>query len=224
VALHVRPAQKVKIIPDSLMPIIFRAGIVSMGLGALWVIAATWFSATRVITVVAELASFWLCIAAVLLGGWCAYRARQNETKRFRIVTLTAALAVFVVAWALFLSDLAFFHWKLRSVPTNAWANMISDMQQIASPTADGGYIPKNKKALPSSVRELGLVDDYGCIHAWSDSSPAYPGVRGDVLFGYKSRMWGLWLGPEDSLDRFCPGCRRAPVAPKAFFFVGPSG
>jgi hypothetical protein len=201
----------------------FRAGIVSMGLGGILVVAATWLSAIQVITVGAELASFWLCIAVVLLGGWCASRANRVGTRRFSIGLLTVALAIFVAAWALFLSDLAFFHWRLRSVPAKAWANMISDMQQIASSTVDS-YIPKSKKAPPSSVRELGLVEDYGCMHVWADSSPAYPGVKGDVLFGYKSRSWGLWLGPENYLDSFCPGCRRVLVAPKAFFFVGPRG
>ena len=194
-----------------------------MGLGTIWAIAATWLSATRVITVVAELASFWLCIAAVCLGGWCASRANENGVKGYPIGPVTVVLAAIVVVWAWFLSDLAFFHWKLKSVPANAWAQIISDMQQIASPTQDGGYMP-SKKAAPKSVHQLGLGEDFSCIHAWVAPSSDYPGVAGDVLFGYKSRNWGLWLGPEKSLDSFCPGCRRVLVAPKAFFFVGPRG
>ena len=212
-----------KTIPDSLRRTVFLAGIISMGLGAIWVIVATWLSANRVITVIAELASLWLCIAAVFLGGWCATRTKEGEAKRLPIGLLAAGLGIFVVVWAWFISDLAFFHWKLRSVPASAWAQIISDVQRIASPTPDGGYMP-TKNAAPKSVHELGLGDDFGCIHAWVESSSDYPGVRGDVLFGYKSRSWGLWLGPEKSLDSFCPGCRRALVAPKAFFFVGPRG
>ena len=211
-------------IPGWLTRVIFPAGVVSMGFGPTWVVAATWLSAHRMITVIAEFASFWLCVATVLLGGWCAFRASKAHLTRVWIGLLSPALAVFVVVCAWFLSDAAFFHWRLRSVQANAWAQMVSDMRQIASPTPDGGYMPGSNKAPPVSVRELGLGDDYTGMHAWVESSSGYPGVRGDVLFGYKFRAWGLWLGPDASLDHFCPGCRRALVAPKAFFFVGPRG
>jgi hypothetical protein len=213
-----------KPIPDRVRRLLFRTGLASMGFGAIWVIAATWLAANCVITVIAELASLWLCIGAVLLGGWCASRASEGTTKSLPIGLLTAGLGIFVVVWAWFLSDSAFFHWRLRSVPANTWSQIISDMQQLARSTPDAGYLPAIRKSPPMSVRQLGLGDDYGCMHVWADNSTAYPGVKGDVLFGYKSRSWGLWLGPEESLNRFCPGCRRSLVAPKAYFFVGPRG
>ena len=210
--------------PDLLKRILFGAGILGMGLGPTWAVAATWLSANRVIPVIAEFASVWLCIAVVLMGGWCASRASEGQTKRLPIGLVASVLVVSVMVWAWFISDFAFFHWKLRAMRPSTWAQMISDMQEIARSTPDAGYLPVSKRVPPMSVRKLGLGDDYGCMHIWAENSAAYPGVKGDVLFGYKSRSWGLWLGPEDSLKRFCPGCRRAVVASKAFFFVGPRG
>ncbi len=199
------------------------AGTVSMALGSGWIIASTWLAAHRLITVFTELRSLWPCVAAVCFGGWCIYRTIEGGSKRYVIGLVTAALVVFIPVWAWFLSDAAFFHWKLKSLPPNTWAQVISDIQRIASPTSDGGHM-SSRKGAPKSVQQLGLGEDFRGINAWAETSSNYPGVRGDVLFGYKSRSWGLWLGPEERLDDFCPGCWRAPVASKAYFFVGPRG
>jgi hypothetical protein len=213
-----------KAIRDRFRRLLFRAGIFSVGLGPIWAVATTWLAAHGFITVIAELASVCLCLVAVFLGGWCACRTSKDETKKLPIGLVAAALWIFVVVWAWLISDLAFFHWKLRSLPPNTWARMVSDMRQMAKSNPDAFYLPANKYPPPMSVRKLGLGDDYSCMHVCAESSAAYPGVRGDVLFGYKVRNWGLWLGPEKSLNRFCPGCRRTLVAPKTYFFVGPRG
>ena len=108
---------------------------------------------------------------------------------------------------------------------TDPLTKMVSDLEMVARLAPPGETLHlSSMKAPPKSLQQLGLGDDYDGINATWVTHPDYSGAAGDILFGNKSRAWGLWLGTEKSLEGFCPGCRRAHVGTNAIFFVGPRG
>jgi hypothetical protein len=196
-----------------------------IGVATVWAVSAAWFSANRIIAVTSELALYWLSFIAVLVGWALHLDNRRAFTGSVQILATpwAGAVALLVVLSAWLLSDGAFFRWKLRAVPPEAWSQMVLDLKSIAIPYPEGDTVP-SRKVPPKSVQRLGLGHDFGVMNAWIVDAPGYPGVKAEVLFGYKSRAWGLWVGPEISLLGFCPGCRHVLVASNAFFFVGPRG
>jgi hypothetical protein len=200
------------------------AGPVVVGCAIAWSLSAAWFSANRVIPVYSELALYWLCLFGGL-AGWCFHFINRHACPGLPRLLASpwaggAALLIIVSAWLM--SDWAFFHWKQRAVSQKEWSQMVSDLKRIAIPYHDGAE--SVHRTPPESVRLLGLGFDFGVMNAWVVDAPGYPGLKAEVLFGYKSRNWGLWVGPEQSLLGFCPACMHAQVASNAFFFTGPRG
>jgi hypothetical protein len=138
---------------------------------------------------------------------------------------LVALLGVFMFFSAWLLSDRAFFHWKLKAIPRDAWPQMISDLEGFGRQAAESGayHLPGPEK-VPSSLRQLGLGQDFMGGPCQMYHSEEYSGVIASIEFGVKPRRWGLCLGTEHYLVGRFPGCWHASVGTNAFFFVGPRG
>jgi hypothetical protein len=196
-----------------------------MVLAALWSVSATWFSAHLLVPVFAELASYWACSLGVV-GAWLVHSHIRGElagSGRLIASPWPGPVSLVLVLASWLLSDFSFFHWKLRAIPREAWSQMVADLRQVAVPNLESAP-NTNREPPPASVRQLGMKCDTGAWRSWKVDHPGYPGFKADVLLGYKSRSWGLWVGPEKSLEAWCRGCRRARVTTNSYFFVGPRG
>jgi hypothetical protein len=202
-------------------------GFALMALAVGWSAAAPWVSANKFITVWTELTSYWLCFMGVTWGA-VAYAMNRSQSKTWlgtetRCIVGVCALAA-VVALSLS-SNRTFFFWKVRTIPTSAWPEMIADLEKVGKLSAESGtnYL-SGAKAPPKSLQQLGLGNDYAGGSAHTVNFPNYSGVIADIEFGSKIRVWGLHFGPEQALSEFCPGCRRVRVGPNAFFYTGSRG
>jgi len=186
-------------------------------------------AANKLIAVSTEFACYYVSPLAVI-GAALYYLFGGGQSKTSwalcRGAVATAVVLFVVIAWPLFLSTWAFFHWKLEAIPASAWPQMVSDLENLGrqSVEADGSYRSFHSRTLPPSLRQLGSGQDYlggsGQMVTYSD----YTGILAQVVFGYKSRTWGLVVGPERAVESYCPRCERIQVAPNAYFFVGAKG
>jgi hypothetical protein len=200
------------------------AGASIMGIASVWSVAAAPLAANLVISMHTELASYWLALFVVLGGAWL-YLRNQNPPvgpTRFFARRLTAGLAVAVVIGSWFLSDRQFFFWKMKAIPSTAWPQMVSDLEEIGRRAAESGTNSLSSRTpIPKSLQQLGLREDYsgGMGNVWNTKDCA--GAVGGVVFGCKVRRWGLCVGPEKIAEEFCRGGGYIPVAPDAYFFFG---
>ena len=196
-----------------------------MAVGSIWSVIAVRLSANEIIPVMAELASYWVALFVVITGAWIFLVARSGSMNPasffFRLLCVVIALAVVIAAWHL--SSERFAAWKLKSIPQDAWPKMVSDLEQIGKKAAQSGITSVSSQTpLPKSFQPLGLRDEYsgGMGNVWK--SPEYTGAVASALFGYKSRSWGLCVGPESFVSRYAHKGNYVRVASNAFFFYGP--
>lgn len=209
------------------MPFKPQSRIALMALALGWSTCAPWLSANKLISVWTELTSYLTCLIVVICGA-VLYIVSRNASKTWaRIDTRSVvALSAFLAVVALSLSsNRAFFFWKSRAVPVDAWSQMILDLERVARLSAETGtnYL-SSAVPPPMSLRQLGLGNDYAGGSGHLVNSPEYTGVAADIEFGNKVRVWGLHVGSEMSLNEFCPDCRHRRVGPNAFFYVGSRG
>jgi len=199
-----------------------RAGACLAGLAALWSVGAACISANLIISVRAETASYWLCLFIFILGG-ALYLGTCSRCSALGFWTRCACTAlgftVLIASWRL--SDKQFLYWKMRAIPPGAWAEMVTDLEALGRQAANANKELPQRKPLPKSLQRLGMQVDYkgGMGNVWN--SPDYEGVFANIIFGYKSRCWGLFLGPASRAKTYCQGGACIRVAPNAFFFIG---
>jgi hypothetical protein len=205
---------------------IITGGIVGLiAIACMWSVMAAFLSAYEAISVVTELASYWLALFIVVGGGWLYLRKPSQATAqinlRFRSLVVIAAFMIVVISWRLSTSQ--FFFWKMRSIPRNAWPRMASDLEVFGRQMTETGinYLPTTESP-PKSLQRLGLGEDYkgGVCNIWNASD--YSGVFAIIAFGYKGRSWGLCLGPEMRAKEYCRRGKYVNVASNAYFFCGP--
>ncbi len=195
-----------------------------MATASVWSAVAAFLSANRVISVFSELASYWLALIAVVTGAiLLGVGGREPSTPvyfRWEPVIELCAFAVVLASWHF--SDKQFAYWKMRSIPQKAWPEMVSDLEALGRATTERGqnYLSMEQPP-PQSLRRLGLGVDYkgGICNVWD--YPEYKGVFAIIVFGYKTRSWGLCLGPERRAQNYCKGGVCIPVASNAYFFCG---
>jgi len=198
-----------------------------IGLAALWSVVAARLSANLVISVWAEFASYWLALFAVFIGAYLMLRNQKPPTAHTRLLwrSLCVGLALVVVVVSWHYSDDQFLFWKMKAIPSGAWPKMASDLEAFGRQVAQAGNtsLPATKPP-PMSLRQLGLGADYsgGVANVWD--TPQFTGVFAVITFGYKSRSWGLLVGPEERAKSYCRGGTYLHVATNAFFFMGPRG
>ena len=173
-----------------------------------------------VISVFAEISSYWLALLAVLSGGYLVLRNQERSVAPiglvWRCLGLSLALVIVVASWIS--SDQRFFVRKLGSIRAEAWPQIVSDLESYGRQTAQTGKsFAWEAKRLPKSLQQLGSIVDYGGVTCNVWNTPEYKGVFAVLHFGYKGRNWGLCLGPE-SKAKECG--RYVRVATNAFFFV----
>src|SRR3974390_494070 len=99
-----------------------------VGVAPLWSVVAAPLSARLVISVLAEFASYWLVLFAVLFGGYLLLRNQKRPATPSgllcRCSCVVLALAVIVVSWRC--SDDQFVFWKVRAIPSREWPRMVS--------------------------------------------------------------------------------------------------
>lgn len=205
-------------------PFTALAGALLLGIAALWSATTPWLSANLVISVWTELAAYWLSLIAVLVGGFLCFGSHSRPRARIavfrRCLCVAFPLVVVVASWHW--SNEQFFYWKMRAIPSNAWPQMVSDLETIGREVAQKG---NNRLPWPVAPREslhqLGLRQDYSGGMSSVLNSPEYSGVFAFIVFGNKVRSWGLFLGTERHVKKYCRGGTYTRVAPNAFFFVG---
>jgi hypothetical protein len=71
-----------------------------------------------------------------------------------------------------------------------------------------------------ANIRKLGRADDYkgGVAAIWD--SPEYSDAFVVIAFGYKSRRWGLVIGPEYRAKSYSRGGMCVEVATNAYFYL----
>lgn len=204
-----------------------RVGISLMGIAGLWSFTAAWFSAKRVIPVAVELPSYWLALLIIASGAsLCLGDMRHPKPVKmflFRSSVVASAFLVFLSGWLL--SDRMFFFWKRRDISSMVWSQMAADLQDFGRRSADGsGSSPFRLKGLPNSLRQLGMETDYIGGSGQIIDSSLYQGLVVEVDFGYKTRTWGLFVGPTEILESRWAKCIRIQVALDAFLFLGAGG
>jgi hypothetical protein len=195
-----------------------------MALAVAWALVASWLSANLVISVCVELSCYALAFY-VLLGGACVYVFDPNQPRGGFSRHWVVAFVVLVFVSACLTSNITFFYWKLRAIPQDAWAQMVSDLQGMGRQMEKDGKIYLTREdALPSSIQRLGLRFDYKGGGRNEVRSPDYNGVEVSVYFGNKMRGWGLCVGSKGFVESCFRGGRHIRVAPNAYFFVGSWG
>jgi hypothetical protein len=200
-------------------------GACLMAAAAIWAFIAVRLSAYEVITVLAELVSYWLALCVVIGGAWLFLKGRHKPVSSSsflaRCLCVAIAFTVLVASWGL--SSRRFILLKVRSIPQNAWSKMVSDLEGIGTHAAQSGVTSVSSQTpLPKSLQQLGLASEYsgGMGNVWKASE--YTGPVASVLFGYKSRSWGLCVGPESFASRCARKGNYIHVASNAYFFCGP--
>jgi hypothetical protein len=192
-----------------------------MGIASVWSAVAALSSANRFISVLTEIASYWLALFVVLGGGWLYLRNQSQSIARrsflYRRLCVAFALTVVIASWSL--SDGQFLYRKMRSIPLEAWPQMVSDLKEIGRQAAESGTTDlSSRRPLPESLQQLGSKEDYrgGMGNMWN--SPEYTGAVAGVVFGYKYRRWGLCVGQrglrKSSLEEAATfASRRTPIS-----------
>lgn len=161
-----------------------RAGLIVMGMCLLWTIGSTWLSAHNVISVFTELTSssfaLLVTIGAALYyvlnrdpsNGWLSFLARS-------VIGVGAVLFVVVMIFVTTIrpqlyANSAFFYWTTRAIPTNAWQQMVSDLDKVGRQSLGTNDISERLhwNALPVSLRQLGLRRDYRVADAQQVGTP----------------------------------------------------
>jgi hypothetical protein len=204
---------------------VIRATACLMGMACIWAVSAVWMSAHLVISVFAELASYWLVLFTVLGAGYIFLRGQSHRVTRFGFLCnclLTGfALLVVLVSWRW--SDDRFALYKIGSISPGAWSQMALDLGTLGREIAQSGAnsLPSGK-APPVSLQQLGSEVDFGGTFGAVINSADYSGVTAGILFGYKGRSWGLCVGPQSFAKKYSRNVGCIPVATNAFFFAGP--
>jgi hypothetical protein len=193
-------------------------------LAILWVIAAPALSAYLIISLTAELASYWLCFFAVVGAGYVYLRTENPEGAQKRYISppgcMAFAVGLIIILWLS--SDREFDFWKKRALPAQVFPQMISDFGQMAKDAARSGtnYL-SSRTPLPRSLQQLGLGEDYtgGMGNVWNTTQ--YTGPVGGVVFGNRVRRWGLCIGPEQIAKEFCHNGSYSLVGSNAYLFFG---
>ena len=195
-------------------------GAVFMGVASFWSVGASWLSAHLVISVDAELMSYWFAIPTVLLGAALYTRSGSQSNNRLwrRASGIIAFCAVLFVLVAWHLCDRTFLFWKARAMSPAQWAQMADDLENVGrQQAASEGLVEFD--ALPPDLRRLGMARE----HCGVVSSINYSGLIADVRFGHRGRTWGFFVGPEDQMKTLgLSGLRCRRVVQNGFVFAGP--
>ncbi len=196
-----------------------------MAVAIAWSFAAAWFSANLVISVVAELASYWLSLLAVLLGAYLQLRILRRPVSLANVLWRSwlsvAALVIVVVCWRQ--SDERFALWKMRAISPKEWSEMVSELRKFGTEIAQSGVTSASATMVPpETLRSIGSGTDYSGAFGNIITSSEYSGLTAEILFGYKGRGWGLCVGPESFAEKYSRGTNYIRVATDGFFFCSP--
>jgi hypothetical protein len=209
-----------------------RAELVCCGLVGIvlaWTYSSPFFSARQLISVDTEMllhfSSFLMSISGLL-----AYIfIRRTKQPSWRILDFITLFALFVsvglVCMGWNLSDRFFFNWKMRNTPNETWYSVVKEVNalgaQVVAANDEDFWLPITKNDLPKVFDHIGLRGEFASGRAQMD-----PGGKEQavvlVLYGYKSRRWGIYLGDSEYLTSRWPHARIARVTEDLLFFVSP--
>jgi hypothetical protein len=203
-------------------------GISLAAVAAIWPLAATCLSARCILPVILELGSYWagvlllLCSASLLRVPKVA--AGQNGRRGGRRAVLTCATALFLVGWV-FSNDL-FYFWKTRTTSPQEWQQLVQQLQQLgdANNTTNQIKLPVEAFERPP-LSQLGASDDFTGAFSQKLSRPGFEGTTFVVaVFGYKTRTWGITIGPPEYAHDYYEGGHYKKIGANAYFFCGLHG
>jgi hypothetical protein len=208
--------------------------IVLMVIGVLWALSASWLTANEWITTYTEFNTYFWSGCLVAVGGLVCITLRSGRNPRLKGAIFEMALGLVIIWASCRYSDDTFIFWKVRVVKPAEWQKMVSDLRTLdqkgresntrfeITKEKDGLFNPTREKIAlvspPKSFDPLGLLSDFRGGHAGIDSG------NPTVVYGVKSRRWGLVIGSSDFSHGEWSFFKRVQVGDNAWFFAGPDG
>jgi hypothetical protein len=118
-------------------------------------------------------------------------------------------------------SNATFLKWTVRDVTPEEWAGIAADVQTLGEQSlkgkTNGESVDIHWAQFPASLGLIGRKEDCSGGRA-ARSGDQTVGVR--IYYGYKSRRWGLYQGPEHNLKS--PNITEfVKVGTNLFFYIG---
>lgn len=186
-------------------------------------------SASQMISVRLEIDLHWMGFFTAVAGlfGNVVLRRKRNPKLAFSDVVMLFALIISLglvgAAWVL--SDATFFACKIRATPTATWDAAAREMDtfggRVVQEDDDDFWFPIEKEDLSSVFDPVGMRNEYGFGRAQMDPS-GKPHAEVLIVYGYKSRRWGLYQGERANLVERWPNARINAIRENSFFFVTP--
>jgi hypothetical protein len=149
--------------------------------------------------------------------------------RAFKLSVIAGALLIVISSCRY--SDNTFIFWKIKAVKPQDWGRMISDLRTLdkqgkatnsridITREQNGLFNPTGEKImlvpLPKSFDALGLSTD-------CRGGTAGTGINPSIVYGTKSRRWGLVIGSNDFSHGNWALFKHVEVGDDAWFFVGP--
>lgn len=183
-----------------------------MAASVMTAIFGSFLTACGAFGVLTEFFVYWLCFLFIGLAGSVLVLSNRQD-KRCRLMVATATLCLLCMAIAAeYYSNSTFLFWKLRLANQAEWKRKAESLKELAkSDETDSKNLSYG--ILDSSLRGLGSASDF----CGGQSS----GVNPILIFGVKSRRWGLVIGEEPLKYGQRAKFKRVRVAENAWFFVG---
>ncbi|MBE0545154.1 MAG: hypothetical protein IH623_27770 [Verrucomicrobia bacterium] len=176
-----------------------------------------------------EMDLHWLSFFTAVAGffGNVILRSKRNPKLGFSDVAMLVALIISLglvgAAWVL--SDATFFACKIRTTPTATWDAAAKEMDtfgaRVIQEDDDDFWFPIEKEDLSSVFDPVGMRNEYGFGRAQMDTS-GKPQADVLIVYGYKSRRWGLYQGERVNLVERWPYARINAIRENLLFFVTP--
>jgi hypothetical protein len=192
-------------------------------MASIWSTLASYLSAHQFIAVGTEIYSYWIAVPLTILCG-AKYVSNRSGDKRWHCLVVRGTIFVSIlllalVAWARSADTFCF--WKLKDISPDSWPQIIAGLQKAGRTSADNGGRSFGATAFPESLSPLGTKEDFILGRGRWLTRPGYTGLVAYAEFGYRVRIWGLFVGPEKLLDEGWPGVKKVPVGQDSFFIVG---
>lgn len=154
------------------------------------------FSARLLISYPTERPLYLLSLVGALAAVPIIHQLWQGSALSGRGVVLglslfLATLCWVVVCWSWRDSNALFFYWKTKTETRESWNMVADELDKLVKRTTQPDSLVRGDMP-PSFAAVLGTAFYYGNVSRLSDGS-----AQAKVVYGYKSRCWGLFQGED---------------------------